>query len=713
MKRFITSSILFLLLTGITLADEGMWLLPLIQKLNIKRMNEMGFRLTADDIYSINQASLKDAVVALDYGSCTAEMISPDGLLLTNHHCGYEEIQAHSSVDHDYLTLGYWANSMKDELPNPGKTATFLVRMEDVTSKINAAINASMNEDEKSKKIEEVSAQLVEEATQHTPYDATVESFFSHNEYYLIVTETFKDVRLVGAPPSYIGKFGADTDNWMWPRQTGDFSMFRIYCSPDGNPAEYSEKNVPYHPKKFLPVSIKGVKEGDFTMVMGYPGSTQRYLTSYGVNELMTETNPNRIKIRGVKQDIWLRNMMASEKIRIQYASKYSESTNYWKFSIGQQQSFKRQDILATREAQENKFTAWVNADPHRKSMYGGVLEGLKNAYEEKQKYEHAYQYLIECFMNSVEVLNPAVEMLNSASMDSTGKLSVDNEKLTKSYEEFYKNYDLPTDKEVAVAMLDLYRRNVPEEFMPGIYDIIAKKYKGNIQRYVDNLYKKSVFSDKVKAEAFLSKPNLKQIKKDPALQLFGAIRNVYVDNLQPTITTTSAKIDLNERLYMQAIMEMDKDSSFYPDANSTMRMTYGKIGGYRPRDAVIYKYRTTLEGVMEKQDSTNWEFVVGRQLKDLYYKKDYGRYGDHGIMPVCFISDNDITGGNSGSPVINDNGELVGIAFDGNWEGLSGDVQFDAKLQKCICVDIRYVLFVIDKIGGAKRLLDEMKIIE
>ena len=719
MKKFTVLLIICLFIVRISLADEGMWLLPLIQKLNIKRMNEMGFRLGSEDIYSINKSSLKDAVVALDGGQCTAEMISDEGLLLTNHHCGYENLQEHSSVEHDYLTNGFWAMSRKEELPNPNKSVTFLVSMQDVSDKINSELFATMTEEERDAKIKEVSSRLVSEAADSMLFlDAQVESFFSGNQFFLILTQTYRDVRLVGAPPSSIGKFGGETDNWYWPRHTGDFSMFRVYCAPDGKPAEYSEKNIPFHPKHFLPVSLKGVQEGDFAMIMGYPGNTNRYMTSFGIKELMNETNPNRIKIRGLKQDIWMHDMQTSDKIRIQYAAKFALSSNYYKYSIGQQKFIKQLGIIEKREKLEKQFSNWATSDPGRNSLFGDVLNILSDSYQSKQSYEHVSQYIEEsffggeAFIEGLDIFHMSYGLLSNTVLDKKGELTFDVAKIKKFADVYFKDLNIETDKKLAVAMLDLYHQNVAKEYQPDVFRLIQMKYKGDTKRYVDNTYRRTFLTDRAKLDAFLTNPRIKRIRKDPGIQLFGDLQSKYFSEIQPL----KAKFDLNiskgNRSYIKGLMEMLSDNKLYPDANSTMRMTYGTVGGYKPSDGIKFNYFTTLKGVMEKENPNDPEFVVPQKLKDLYNAGDYGRYGKDGNLPLCFITNNDISGGNSGSPVMNANGELIGIAFDSNWEGMSSDLAYDENLQKTICVDIRYVLFVIDKVAGAKNLIDEMKVI-
>jgi hypothetical protein len=699
------------------IADEGMWLLPLIQQLNIQKMQQMGLKLSAEDIYSINHSSLKDAVVALDQGSCTAELVSADGLLLTNHHCGFSEIQSHSSVEHDYLTNGFWAYSRDQELANPGKSATFLIRIEDVSDQILPSLTYDMDEGERQQKVKELASEIEAKATEDNKYEASVQSFFEGNKYYLLVTQTFNDIRLVGAPPSSIGKYGGDTDNWMWPRHTGDFSIFRIYCAPDGSPAEYAPENVPFHPAKFLPVSIKGVNKGDFAMVLGYPGNTDRYLTSYGIRELLEVTHPNRILIRGLKQELWTKDMKSDPKIRIQYADKYSTSSNYWKFSIGQQKGLTRLNVLEQRQKQEADFTAWLAENSDRASKYGNALTLMKDAYTKRKEMNSSTQFLFEAFYSGIEIMQFSLVvnrlyMTLQSMPDSVNLIASQVAEIKKGMAQFYKDFNLPTDKKVAAAMIKLYYEKVPAEYHPDIYDKIKKSYKGDIEKYVNDLYAKTVFSTPEKFTQFLDKPTTKKLDKDPVFELTRSFLSTYF-----SITGASASFDENlnrgRRLYLAGLMEMQKDRVFCPDANSTMRLTYGTVGDYKPMDAVFYDYKTTLTGVMEKEDPNNDEFIVDPKLKELYQKKDFGRYANGGDVPVCFTTNNDITGGNSGSPVINANGELIGLAFDGNWEAMSGDIQFENNLQKCICVDIRYVLFIIDKLAGAQNLINEMTVIE
>ncbi len=715
MKRIVIFFIgLLLLISPALRADEGMWLLPLLEKLNIGTMTRMGLKLTADDIYSINHSSLKDAVVIFG-GGCTGEIVSDQGLLLTNHHCGYGAIQEHSSTEHNYLEDGYWAKNKDEELPNPGLSVTFLVRIEDVSDQILPALSDTMSEMNRQQKIEEVSKKIVKKVTDSTDYKAALRSFFSGNAYYLLVYEIYRDVRFVGTPPSSIGKFGGDTDNWMWPRHTGDFSVFRVYMSPNGKPADYSPDNVPLKPKHFLPVSLKGVHPGDFSMILGYPGGTTRYMTSYEINEVMNITNPNRVKIRGTRQKILWKDMMANEKVRIQYADKYSMSSNYWKFSIGQNQDLKKLNVKAQKTELEKKFRQWVAQEPVRQKKYGQALDLIKDAIGKRADSRFATQYISEALIRGSEVILFAYRSRRlEIALQSKDQKQIDKaiQSAKKTAAGFYKNYNPPTDRKASMAMFSLFAQNVKPALQPDIFPGIRKKYKNNFNKYIDHLFDKSIFANEVRFNAFLEKPSLKKLKKDPAYDASQSIINKYLQ-LMNKESAYDAELSKGHRLYMAGLMEMFPNKIFYPDANFTMRLTYGTVEGYDPRDAVHYKYTTTLKGVMEKENPDNYEFIVPDKLKELYKAKDFGRYGENGIMPVCFITNNDITGGNSGSPVMNGNGELIGLAFDGNWEAMSGDIAFEPKLQRCIVVDIRYVLFIMDKFAGSRHLVDEMDVVE
>ncbi len=698
-------------------ADEGMWLLPLISELNIATMQEMGLKLTADQIYNVNGSSLKDAIGALDYGSCTAELISAEGLLLTNHHCGFDEIQTHSSVEHDYLKNGFWAMTKEEELPNPGKTVSFLIRMEDVSDGINMFLSDTMSEEARADTINSLSEKIKAEAIEGTDYEARVEQFFGGSRFFLVVLETYKDVRLVGAPPESIGKFGHDTDNWMWPRHTGDFSIFRVYTGPDGKPADYSPENIPLKSKYFLPVSIKGFQKGDFAMVMGFPGTTNRYMTSREIDQISKIDNPNRIKIRGERQELMRQDMLTGEELRIRYASKYSNSSNYWKYSIGQNQGIKKLDLISRKIIAEDEFRDWVSESPARNTKYGESLDIIKNGVTGRQDLHHARQYIIESLIMGVEFINFSssfiqvfISLLGNPDDQNATQEVISGMK--KDIANFFKDYNAETDKKIAVAMLQLYAENVKPGFQPDFFQTISRKYKNDYQKYVDAVFEKSIFVNEDKLNAYLASPDSKTLQKDPAFRMTMSVYRKYFE-IDELYRIFDSDIDKGRRLYIEGLMEMQKDRVFYPDANSTMRLTYGRVGDYDATDAVHYDYYTTLTGVMEKEDPSNPEFVVDERLKELYNAKDYGRYGMGDVMPVCLTTNNDITGGNSGSPLINAEGQLIGIAFDGNWEAMSSDLAFEPDLQKCISVDIRYVLFIIDKFADATNLINEMTIIE
>jgi len=713
MKRLLT--ILFVVVFGFNSqvkADEGMWLLTLLDQLNIGTMTEMGLELSAEDIYSINQASIKDAIVIFG-GGCTGEIVSSRGLLFTNHHCGYGRIQSHSSVEHDYLKDGFWARSLEEELPNPGLSATFLKSIKDVTEDVLKDVNEDMSEEERSNIIRKASSDIADAASEGDQYRTRVQSFFGGNNYYLLVYEVYRDVRLVGAPPSSIGKYGHDTDNWEWPRHTGDFSIFRVYMSPDGKPAEYSEENIPLKPKHYLPVSIAGVKENDFAMILGYPGGTTRYMTSYEIDEQLKITHPNRIKIRGTLQEVWMEDMMADQKINIQYASKYSGSSNYWKFSIGQKAGLERLNVKGKKQEIEADFKEWVAADRKRADKYGSVLETIKTSIEARAKSNHLGQYLNECFGRGTELTGFSMRsngVISALKGDDKEAASTAVKEFIEGSEGFYKNYSEPTDRKATAAMFSLYKQDIDKEYWPAFFNTIDEEFNGDVKKFVDWMFDNSIYTSKEKLEKFLDNPDAEAMENDPAYRTAGDITAVAMKI--GMMGGNNAELAKARRLWIAGLKEMDPNLVRYPDANFTMRLSYGSVLPYQPRDAVIYKHYTTMEGVMEKYVEGDYEFDLPKDLFELVEKKDYGRYADDaGHMPVCFLTNNDITGGNSGSPVINGKGELIGLAFDGNWEAMSGDIAFEPDLQRTISVDVRYVLWVIDKYAGATNLIEELDI--
>jgi hypothetical protein len=706
MKRILVFLLIFFFFVGVK-ADEGMWMLPYIQQLNIQKMNGMGCSLSAEDIYSDKNISLKDAVIVFGNG-CTGVVVSRQGLIFTNHHCGFDAIQQHSSVEHNYLKDGFNAVRLEDEIPTPGLSVKFLVKIEDVTRQVLSSLSDTLSEKSRNGKIYEISDSICKAAEKDTHYLAEVKPFFAGNEFYLLVYEEFKDVRLAFAPPSSIGNFGGDTDNWMWPRHTGDFSVFRVYASPDGQPAEYSKDNVPYVPKRFAAISNKGYQSDDFTMILGNPGSTSRYLTSFGVKFRMETGNQARIDVRGVKQTIWRSFMRKDEAINIAYANKYASSSNYWKNSIGMNKAIQRLNVVERKKEQEAAFLEWAKSNPANEKKYKDALKTLEDGYATLYPYARALNYLRESLMNGVEL--PRIAQKTSQLISQ----NLPKDSLIRKIEEIYKDYRPEVDQAVFVAMLDVYKKSVDADALPAFYQEIQKKYKGNTELYVASIFQNSAFSSLDKLKKNLQKKKIK-VANDPALIFANEVRNTYEEINSGVYGQTSEKVKEAERIFFCGLREMaeEQGKKLYPDANFTMRLTYGKVGGYQPADAVDYHYYTTTKGILEKENPTDPEFVVADKLKKSIMEKDFGKYLDPQTkdMHVNFISNNDITGGNSGSPVFNGKGELIGLAFDGNWEAMSGDIVFEPELQRTISVDIRYVLYVMDKIGGAQRLIDELSI--
>ena len=717
--KYLISLLLSIFLSFSLIADEGMWLPQLLKSLNEKDMIERGLKLTADDIYDINNSSLKDAIVSLNGGGCTAEMISSNGLMLTNHHCAFGSIQTHSTLENDYLKDGFWAMSNAEELKNDDVTATFLISIEDVSERINSFLNNQMSEDERRAKIAEISKVISKEVSDSTSYSANVKSYFGGNDFYLLIYETFKDVRLVGAPPSSIGKFGGDTDNWMWPRHTGDFSLYRVYMAPDGSPASYDLENIPYKPKHHLPIQLEGVENEDYTMIMGYPGRTNRYLTSFGISEALEISNPTTVDIRTEKLAVIKDGMDANKRVKIQYASKYASTSNYWKYYIGQSKSLKAMKVFDKKKDIENAFEEWVESgDSSVQEKYGNVLEMIESAYNKNKRIALNRTYLNEAVFQGSEILYFSYMMKNRiASLPKDKKERLTSiRKLKKLAKDFYKNYNASVDEKLLSSMLSMYYYNVPKNQHAPVFKKIENQMLGfkklDFDFFAQNVFKRSVFSSKEKCMEFLQNPTLSRVSRDLAFTTMNSIYDKYMKEIYPTRKSVRAALSKGNRLFMSGLREMDTSKSFYPDANSTMRVTYGSIGDYSPGNAMHYDYFTTIDGIIEKEDETNEEFIVPEKLKELYKMSDYGRYADkNGDLRINFISSNDITGGNSGSPVMNAWGELIGTAFDGNWESMSGDIAFENKIQRTISVDIRYILFIIDKYANASYLIDEMTI--
>lgn len=700
-------------------ADEGMWVLPLLQQQNLPEMRALGLKLQDYEIYSPENASLKDAVVIFG-GGCTGEVVSPDGLVLTNHHCGYGAIQSHSTLEHDYLTEGFWATSRSEELPNPGLSVTFIDRIEDVTDYVKEALKKD-NDPEGMNYLSPkylnglAKARVGEKFLADNPgTEVEIKPFYGGNQYYMFTKKIYRDVRLVGAPPSSIGKFGSDTDNWMWPRHTGDFSVFRVYADANGNPAEYSERNVPLRPKRWFKISVRGVNEGDYAMMMGFPGRTNHYYTSWEVAERRDIDNTVRINIRELRQKVMLEEMLKDPQVRIQYASKYAGSENAYKNAIGSNWAINKRDFEQVKRAEQEALLAW--ADEQGKSEYREALNQIRDIVADRHDLRFRQWMLNEALRIGIEFvsvpteINPLVEALKGKTADRQKEL----DQMTAAFRRFFdKDYVPEVDKKIAKVMLTEYRRLIPHTSQPAYFAIIDKKYKGDIERFLDDIFAKSIFASRENYNKFLKRPTAKALLNDPMILFAQSVENER-ENLSNSLKSYDAAYNRAHRTYVKGLLEMEKDKKHWPDANFTLRLTYGQVKGYHPRDCVYYTHQTTLDGVMEKEDSTNWEFVVPQKLKDLYHAKDFGRYATKdGRMPVAFCATTHTTGGNSGSPVMNANGELIGINFDRNWEGVGGDIEYLPDYQRSIIVDIRYVLFLIEKYGEAEGLLQEMEIIE
>lgn len=714
MKKIILSLLICFLSIFIARADEGMWIPALLEKLNEKEMKEMGMRISAKDIYDINNSSIKDAIVHI--GGCTAEIISDQGLLITNHHCGYRRIQQHSSLENDYLTDGFWAMNKSEELPNPGMIAKFLIRIDDVTDEVLQDVTTSMTEVERKNTIDAQIKMIIEKAVEGSEYDAAIRPFYYGNQYFMFITQTYKDVRLVGAPPSNIGKFGGDTDNWMWPRHTGDFSMFRVYADKDNNPAEFSEDNVPYKPKYHLPISLKGADEGDFTFVYGYPGRTQEYIPSFGIDLTVNVVNPVIIDLRAEKLNIYKKYIEQDRKVRIQYASKAAGVSNAWKKWIGANKGIQRLDGIAKKQKFEIDFIRWANSNGSLKTQYGNLIADFEKVYTELAPYQKASTLLKEGG-NGIEVIRFASGFKRLMETQDKGKFEKELTKKLADVARFFKDYHQPIDREVFEKMLSMYRDASDPAFLPEFFNAIQTKYKGDIGKFADHIFKKSIFLSEYKLTALLNdaKPGkFKKLNNDPAFQLAADLAKLNDEKLRPHIAELGNELNKLQRIYMKAQMEMQPDLRFYPDANFTMRVTYGTVKKFDPMDAVTYKHFTTMAGIIEKEDPNIYDYVVENKLKELYQNKDYGRYADKdGSMHVCFIATNHTSGGNSGSPILNADGHLLGLNFDRNWEGTMSDLMYDPDYCRNISVDIRYCLLIIDKFAGATHLVNEMTIIE
>lgn len=719
MKKVLLSLFVMLSLSSAIKADEGMWI-PMLLQNNEQEMQEMGMNISVEDIYSINHSSMKDAVVLFD-GGCTGEIVSDKGLLLTNHHCGFDWIQYHSTVEHDYLTNGFWAMSQEEELPCPGISAVMLKSMEDVTDKVLEGITRNTSDEERVTIIKDNIEKIKAQAEENTDYQVIIRPFYQGNKYYMIYNEIFKDVRLVGAPPSNIGKFGGDTDNWVWPRHTGDFSVFRIYVAPDGKAADYSEDNIPYKPDYHFPISLKGVEEGDFTFVFGYPARTNEYLPAVAVNQEANVIYPVSVDLRGKILDIYNKHQEKNPKVRIQYASKHAHLGNGWKKWMGVIEGINNFKGIEKKYDFDKKFTKWAYRSRAR-GAYLTLIDDFDKIYKEYEPYRLATTYLSETVLQ-IEIVTfaAAFDKLSKVTKD-TPQSEIDEliAKAKKNTKTFFKDYHQPIDEEVAAMVLQEYINNQPADFRPELLNTIVNRYD-NVQAYVDELFAKTMFCSEENVNKFLDgfkASKAKKLSQDPALMAYNNVMDFYVKNIKAKSTELSDKIANMQRIFMRGQMEYHAEANpnkmMYPDANFTLRVTYGKVGGFSPRDAVRYKHYTTLDGIMQKENPDIYDYVVTDRLRELYDNHDYGRYADKdGSMHVAFIAGNHTTGGNSGSPILNADGHLLGLNFDRTWEGTMSDLIYDPSICKNISVDIRYVLFIIDKYAGAKHLVDEMSIVK
>ena len=694
-------------------ADEGMWLPLLLKDYNYKTMKKMGLKLSSSELYNINSSSLKDAIVSFG-GFCTGEVISKDGLILTNHHCGYDAIQSNSTVENDFLTNGFWAMNRGEEIPVEGLFVKFLVRIDDVTTKVLADIDPKLNYNDRKDKIREKIKALNAEAKEEGKYSTEVKEFLEGNEYYLFVYEIYNDIRMVGAPPSSIGKYGGDTDNWMWPRHTGDFSLFRVYADKDGKPSEYNIDNKPLAVKHSLPISMKGVESDDFSMVLGYPGRTQRYKTSHGIKLDLEKGNPTKIKIRHKKLAIMKRDMNRSDDVRIKYSSKYASTSNYYKYFIGQNKGLKRLKTVKLKEQEEREFQKWAEITPERKDKYASILDTIGKNYTQLNEDAVAFAYYLEAgFGSDFIMLGYRIKHLTKKLEDAKEpkEIAEIKEALLEIGAEHFKDYNLDTDREIFSSLFAMFYKDVNSINHPSFFSDVVEKHRGNFDEFAEELYNTSFLSNQKAFEFYVNNIEEKKVEKDPGVIAFNSLYEKYKE-IKKTYNVSSSSIKNSMRTYIAGMREMNPDKNFYADANSTMRLTYGKVESYEPKDAVKFNYFTTIDGLMEKYDPDNKEFNLPQRLVDIYEAGDYGVYAnEEGTLNICFITNNDITGGNSGSPVINGNGELIGCAFDGNWEAMTGDLVFDSSLKRCINVDARYILFIIDKFAGASHLLDEMDI--
>ena len=712
MKKFTATLLLAgMMLTQFALrADEGMWLVSMLNRITMAEAQGLGLNLSAEEIYDINNASLKDAIVRLNGGSCTGEVISSQGLVLTNHHCAYDAIQGFSSTENDYLTDGFFALALDQEMHIDDFVISFLVRIDDVTGRILENVTMEMSEDERNAAIAEARNALMEEMNPEGDKELELKSFYYDNEFYMFEYKTYRDIRLVAAPPESVGKYGGDTDNWMWPRHTGDFSMLRIYADENNEPADFSENNVPYQPKRHLRISMDGVSEGDFTMVMGYPGSTDRFLSSWGIDQALRLYNPSVVDVRDLKLKTMKSHMDADPAVRIQYAAKYAQTANYWKYYIGQSKGLKRLDVESKKQALEARFTEWVNADADRQAEYGEALELIQSYYSETDASVQGKVYALEAGLIGCDISLFSFRFFRMAAglfSEDAEEVAATQAAMTGFTQGFFKEYDQATDRDLFVKLMTKFRDDIDPAYHPSFFQTVADKYKGDFNKFANKMYAKSFLVDAERCAEFIANPSQKVMDKDLAIIVGqSAIQTYFAGQANPA----EDKFNRGYRLFVKGLREMDADQAIAPDANSTMRMTFGSVAPYKAADAVNYDFITTANGILEKKDNSNPEFIVPDALDDLIRSRDFGQYADEsGELVVCFIHGTDITGGNSGSPVLDANGDLIGCAFDGNWEAMSGDIAFETELQRTISVDIRYVTWILDKFAGAQNLIDEM----
>lgn len=700
---------LFVLNTLQASANEGMWLPYLFPDKQLEEMQNMGLSIPFDSIYNIHTTSLKDAIVSLDDGGCTGSFISSNGLLLTNHHCAFDNIQSHSSVESDLLTNGFWAATLQEELINPNKTATILLDAKDVTSRITTALHDSLPESKRTARIDSLSNWLEDSVSLKTGYEASVASFFNGNRFFLFVTQTYRDVRLVGAPPSSVGKFGGDTDNWIWPRHTGDFAFFRVYTGPNGQPADYSPHNIPLKPQKYLSIDPTGISENDFTLIMGYPGQTNRYLSSHGVEQLKEITNPLIAEIRGIKQDIWQNAMDTNRHIQIQYAAKHSSSSNYWKYCIGQNEGLDQLNVIEEKKELEQSVTEWLKQDSLLNATHGKSLSLIQIAYLLSKELKRSETIAVEALLTGPELLLFALtassELHTLSDYDPhsrTYQTKLDS--LKTNAREFYSNFNSHVDREVFTQLLQYYLEHTPEDHMANSEALFPKNFDGNYSAFIDNLYNTSAFRDSISFFSAINTPDKQFLFSDPMLTFSQPVLEKYFQ-ISALSLQFEAQIERNLRKFTQAKMLMQPEKDFYPDANSTLRLSYGKVAPYEPTDGVLFDYKTTLQGMIEKaKNNSHQDF----SLEGFDTASGEVNEMDQN-MPLCFITNNDITGGNSGSPVLNHKGDLIGLAFDGNWEAMTSDLAYSPELQRTICVDIRYILFILNHFPSASHLIEEV----